>query len=690
MRIINLLLGVPLGFIIYFSYRMSGSYGVAILIFAVIIRVILYPVSVLAHKNAIRFLKLQPALSVIKRRYAGDKEQLNEEQYELFKKERYNVFYGLFPLILQLLLIMGMLQVMYHPLQHMLRLDADVIEALVSAYHNIYDVQASFMDQLLVLQALQSTENLTAFHTALLQFGDAPATLNLIINTNLSFLGMDLGVIPSLRNPSIELIIPLLSGIFAWVFCAVQNKISPGALTQSDRANMGMTIFTVLLSVYFSLVMPAGVGLYWAAGNLFGIVVTIILDVFHSPKKLAAEAIEHLEANRKTPAELKAEKQRQKALAAREKIDAPRFAAAKKQLVFYAISGGQYKFYKNIIEYLFEHSDLVIHYLTNDPNDGVFNLNHERLIPYYAGQSKSISLLLKLNTQMFVTTVPDLQSYHMKRSIVREDIEYVHIVHGLTSTHMAAREKAYDYFDTIFCVGPHQANEIKQRVKLAGLAPKRLVKAGYGLYDQLVNAYQQHAGTLNKVPLILIAPSWQTDNILESCIDEILNQLLGQGYQIIVRPHIQFTNMFPERMDELAATYAKYMANGELIFDLDFSENKYIFTSDLLLTDWSGIAYEFSYCSLKPSVFINTPMKVLNPNYEDYGVEVLDITLRDKVGVSIDLDQLDTLSMAVANLLTEKEAYKHKIEEAIRQYLYYPNRSGEAGARYIMGQLEKK
>ena len=83
-------------------------------------------------------------------------------------------------------------------------------------------------------------------------------------------------------------------------------------------------------------------------------------------------------------------------------------------------------------------------------------------------------------------------------------------------------------------------------------------------------------------------------------------------------------------------------------------------------------------------------MKVLNPSYESYNVEVLDITLRDKVVVSIDLAELDTLGDTVDQLLNEKEAYKNKIEDVVSKYLYHPNRSGEAGAKYIMNQLRKR
>ena len=123
MEIINTVLGVPLGYIIYFAFQITGSYGLAILIFTIISRVVKFPVNVLAHKNSIRLLQIQPALDIIKRRYTGDKEQMHEEQHNLFNKEKYSPYLGILPLLIQIILIMGVMQVMYHPLQHLLRLD---------------------------------------------------------------------------------------------------------------------------------------------------------------------------------------------------------------------------------------------------------------------------------------------------------------------------------------------------------------------------------------------------------------------------------------------------------------------------------------------------------------------------------------------------------------------------------------
>ena len=691
MELINSILGRPLGFLIYLAYQLTGSYGGAVLIFAVVVKIVLFPITWMAHKNAVRFVKLQPALSILKRRYTEDKEELNEEQYQLFKQEKYSAFVTMIPLALQLVLVFGMLQVMYRPLQHILRLDNYTINILFDTYYSLFGTVSRSMGQLQILQAMQYPENYIAFQNTLGGLVGMQQALDSVANINLNFFGMNLGVVPSLTIITSEWLIPISATVLSLLFCLISVKLSPGSMTNSRNANVGTTVFTVLLSLYFAFTLPAGVGMYWAFGNLIAILLTFLLELIYSPRKVVPEAVAYLLSKQKKGVELRAERLLKQKLENRQKVDIQRFKRANKELVVYALYAGHYKYCQNIIDYLIQYSDVVVHYLTNDPDDGVFNIASDRFIPYYASQRKTIYLLLKLKTKIFMTTVPDLQTFHMKRSIVQENIEYIHVFHGLASCHMAARPKAYDHFDTIFCTGPHQIPEMQHQEQVDGVPKKTLVKVGYPVYDQLVSAFNAHNGVKNEKPQILIAPSWQKENILELCIDEIIDSLVGFGYEIVVRPHVHFMVLFPDKIEALQQKYAQYLATGEVVFNLDFTKNQYIFTADLIMTDWSGVAYEFSYCSLRPSIFINTPMKIMNPNYERYGTDIMDITHRDKIGMSIDVDLIDSeLADKVAYLLANKDDYKAKIKDIRDNHLFYPGRSGEAGGRYIMNQLAKR
>ena len=247
MNIINTILGFPLGYVIYTAYGLTGSYGAAILIFAFAARAVMFPVNMLAHRNAIRLLQIQPSLTAIKRRHAGDRERLHEEQYNLFKKEKYSPYVGLVPLVVQLVLIMGIMQVMYNPLQHLLHFGGGAIEAMVQASHEASDASGGYGEQLRVIEALRRPENLPLFREALLGFPDAEGMLSAAAGVDMNFMGLNLGETPSPSSPSAALIVPALSGITALLFCLVQSAISPGALSQGKGANYSLTGFTIAL-----------------------------------------------------------------------------------------------------------------------------------------------------------------------------------------------------------------------------------------------------------------------------------------------------------------------------------------------------------------------------------------------------------------------------------------------------------
>ena len=308
------------------------------------------------------------------------------------------------------------------------------------------------------------------------------------------------------------------------------------------------------------------------------------------------------------------------------------------------------------------HSNIIIHYVTNDPDDIVFQLAKQqpRIKPYYIGVKKTITLMMRMDADIVVMTTPDIDNYYIKRSYVRKDIEYIYVFHGLASTNMVVRKGAYDNFDTVFCVGQHQIDELRETEEMYGLPAKNLVACGYGLLDNLIAAYEKadKAKKVNK--LVLIAPSWQPDNIMECCIDQMLNSLFKTDYCIVVRPHPEYIKRFPSKIEKFKNKYA-HKISDKFIIETDFSSNDTIFNAEILITDWSGIAYEFSYTTKHPSLFFDTPMKVLNPDYTKYKNHPLDILLRNQVGISIKPDDAKRISEYIEYLFSEKDAFAEKL-----------------------------
>lgn len=693
MDIINTVLGVPLGYVMWACYQLLQNYGLAIILFTFISKIFMWPVSVLVQKNSIKMIQIQPQVNQIKHKYAGDKDKIADEQLALFKEAHYSPMLGMVPMLLQIPLVLGLINVIYNPMQHLMHVGAEVCDKIVAATCALKGVaHLGSGAQLQAMAAMQQAENLTYFQEAFAGTGiDIDAVIAQASAIDTHFLMWDLAQVPQITVLSVLLLIPLFSCLSTVLMCVCQNMENVLQKEQGAAGQWGVTLFTVAFSTYFTFLVPGGVGLYWIFSNLFSALQIYILNAIYNPKKYID--YEALEESKRLLAEQKAAEEAYKKKMApykeKEKADYKRFFSKQnenKKIVFYSEQSGFYKYFGNIIEELLATTDVVIHYVTSDPEDQVFAKQSERLQVYYIGEIKLITLMMKLDADMVVMTMPDLETYHIKRSYVRKDMEYIYIPHGMDSLNLTMRTGSMDHFDTVFCVGPHQKEEIEKTEEVYNLPKKVLLQWGYSLLDDMRREYDAKEKTENEQKTILIAPSWQEGNIVESCLDELLKQLKATGYKVIVRPHPQHVRHMPEKMEALRQKFAE---NANIEIQTDFSSNDTVFNADLMITDWSGIAYEYAYTTRKPVLFINTPMKVMNPEYEKIGVVPLNIFMRDSIGKSLNLDEIDKVSAVAEELIGQQDAYYDKIEAFVKQYVYHLGTSAKVGANYIKVRLKQ-
>ena len=297
--------------------------------------------------------------------------------------------------------------------------------------------------------------------------------------------------------------------------------------------------------------------------------------------------------------------------------------------------------------------------------------------------------MMKVEADIVVMTTPDLEKYHIKRSKVRKDVEYIYLDHACSSLNMTYRTGAFDYFDTIFTVSPAQSEEIRALEELRGTKKKKIIECGYGLIDNMIAAYEASDKTPNEKPTVLIAPSWQYDNIMDSCLDGLIDGLCGKGYKIVIRPHPQYVRRFPVRMKEIIGKYQERFSDDFMI-ETDFSSNVTVYTADLLITDWSAIAFEFSFTTDKPTLFINTQMKVVNKAYKKIKIKPFDITARTQIGKTIEKEEVRDINDTVQYLISHQDEYSGEIDKLKHEYFYNLGSSGEVGAQYIIDRLTKK
>ncbi len=607
-------------------YDLTGSWWMAILLFTIIIKIVLVPLSLWCQWNSIVMVKLMPDLNRVKVKHFGDQATIGERQNELNKKYHYHPLLSLIPLVVQILILFG----------------------LVEVIHGITD-------------------------------GGAPGT---------EFLGL----VPA-QDGGLSWVMPFLAALSAVVMGVAQNHINPLQREQSRAEKNSTNGLSILLSLVLGVYVATGMAFYWICSNLMSIAVQALCNLIIRPERHVD--YDDLRASQAALAELNALSPRRgpwwrpDPLARREKADYKRFfETVDKHLVIYSESSGFYKYLQGAIEWLLANSDVRVHYVTSDPDDQIFKIAKEnpRIFPYYIGEKRLITLMMKLDAGVVFMTLEDLDNFYLKRSYVRKDAKYVFTFHHMTSTHLVDREDAFDHYDSILCVGPHQVREIRRAEELRGLPPKELVKCGYDLLDREIAEYATRKRPRGVRPIVLLAPSWQEGCILDSCADEVIKPLLGHGYHVIVRPHPEYVKRYRSRWEALMTRYSSY-ADEELTFEQDFSTSDSIFDADVLITDWSSIFCEFSFTTLKPSICIDTPMKVVNPNWERLGIDPTDITLRSEVGASLALEDLERLSETVEDMVGNPERWRDRIEDVRSRTVFNPGRGGEIAGRHLLDSI---
>ena len=494
----------------------------------------------------------------------------------------------------------------------------------------------------------------------------------------------------------ITLLMPVAAGFAALLLTLAQNKLAPLQKEQPKAEQLSTGMVSVGISLFLGAFVSLGTGVYWIASNLISIPVQVVCNWIINPKKYVN--YEDLEASRKELEKLEGIGKKKKESyfsenKKRERADYKRFfSVVNKHLVFYSESNGFYKYYKGFIEYILAHTNITIHYITSDPKDQIFELEKKqpKIRGYYIGENKLITLMMKMDADVVVMTMPDLENYHIKRSYIRKDIEYINVSHGMGSNNLTFRKGALDHFDAVFCAGVHQKIEIEQQEAIYNLPAKTCVEVGYPLIDEMRENYAKTERKVNTRKKILVAPSWQKDNIIDSCLEQLLDNLKKTDCEIIVRPHPQEVRLKKEYMDSLKA---KYEPDG-IEIQTDFTSNNPVMEADLLITDWSDISWEYAFTTLRPVLYINTPMKVMNPEWEKIEYPPLNIFLRDQLGKSLDVDQLDKAADTAAYLLANTESYQEKINSLAHEYVYNLDSSAEVGARYmikaVQNQVKKK
>ena len=150
-------LGIPLGWLMYVINGIVHNYGLTLIIFAVIFKILMIPLGIKQQKAMIVNARIQPKMAEIQKKYANNRQKLAEEMQELYAKEHFSPYSSCLPMLVQFPILMGMLDVVYYPIKHLLRLPPDVIEKAISIATPILGeqfVMKAYSKEMCVLSAI--------------------------------------------------------------------------------------------------------------------------------------------------------------------------------------------------------------------------------------------------------------------------------------------------------------------------------------------------------------------------------------------------------------------------------------------------------------------------------------------------------------------------------------------------------
>ena len=354
-----------------------------------------------------------------------------------------------------------------------------------------------------------------------------------------------------------------------------------------------------------------------------------------------------------------------------------------RSIVFYSEDVSSFVYFEQIIHELTEKMGYQICYVTSSKDDPILTGKNKRIKAFYIGLGAiRTKFFMELKAKVLVMTMPSLETYFIKRSRVYP-VHYVYVFHSIASSHTIYRKGAFDHFDSIFCAGSHHIKEIKATEQLYNLNHKNLVMCGYGLLDRLQKSkpvQNQEMHTKDGRKKILVAPSWGKKGLLETKGLELVKILLNADYNVTVRPHPMTVRKWPKIVN---AIKNEFKDNSNFEMETDVSSFESLYSTYGLISDWSGIGFEYAFVCERPVIYVDVPHKNNNPDYNKIPCEPLESSIRHLIGKIISQNELESIPKIIESTYENIDHFKTKVQEIRNETVFNLGQSGMKGAQEI-------
>lgn len=286
---------VPMGFIIRVCYSLTNNYAIALLLFALVMQAVLFPLGVKQQKNTNKQAALRPKENAIRKKYAGRNDQvtqrkMQEEIMNLYQQENFNPASGCLPLLIQLPIIFSLFAVVRQPLTYISRLGSGVISSLKTQLTELGVALTPSYEEISIISYLKE-------HGIGGVTGVTQETVDAMPNFKMFGGSFDISVLPKDNILSIYILVPILTFVVMIASQKLTKKLTyrPETNTGADantQASMKIMEWMMpLMCVYFAFIVPAAIGVYWIFRNILSVVQQFILSRMYPTPKFTEEEL---------------------------------------------------------------------------------------------------------------------------------------------------------------------------------------------------------------------------------------------------------------------------------------------------------------------------------------------------------------------------------------------------------------
>jgi len=330
---------------------------------------------------------------------------------------------------------------------------------------------------------------------------------------------------------------------------------------------------------------------------------------------------------------------------------------SEKKLPFVVYSEGKqyWSVFRGILDE-FEKRKIAVKYYTSAKDDPFFEQEYGYISGEFIGEgNKAFFKLAFLRADVCLMTTPHLDVLQLKRS--KNVSHYAHVLHSPSDS---TRYKLFglDYFDSVFLNGDFQVEQIRELEAKRGLPPKELPIVGCSYLDDLQKRLCKTDDTKNGFT-VLVAPTWGESSLLNKYGTKLIDKLLKNGRNIIIRPHPQSLRVDKNLIRDLQKHYEN---NPSVSWDFSPDNLKSLAKSDIMVSDFSGVIFDYAFLFKKPFIFVN---EKINSEIYDFSISDKPLFALNKIknlGFELKEENFDKIDEIIVKMLSDDD-FPRRAEE---------------------------